>query len=200
MDGEGQRKTHIMLWRIHESDRSGLRTYRQSYGRPALPSLFFLMLGAASVSSRFINHTQSTSKLNRRGCHTVFLPFLKVFFIHRLTPLSQSFCLSLLINLQFLACSISSFFSLSLSLFLAVEESLWCQLLYINNCKVWKTPAKNGQTPSIFPCVVHWLMSGAGHCMSRHRKCALSCLSCQYCTSHTKCQTQLSFTLTCHLN
>lgn len=41
-------------------------------------------------------------------------------------------------------------------------------------------PKKTGGTASIFSHTVHWLMSGAGHCMSRHRKFPSSRLSCQY--------------------
>lgn len=191
--------------------RSGLRTRRERQtqitdrGTDVLrcPHFASSRLVLASVPSRSINHTQSTTKLNRRGCRTISLPSLKGFFsLYRLTPLSQSLCFSLLINLQLLACSISSFFS-PRSLF---PSFLWLKnrsgANYINNCKVWKTPAKNGQTASIFSCTVHWLMSGAGHYMSRHRKCALSCLSCQYSVTHTKCHARhpLSFTQICHLN
>lgn len=55
----------------------------------------------------------------------------------------------------------------------------------------FETPAKNGETASILSCTVHWLMSGTGHCVSRYRKCALSCLSCQYPMVHTKCHSRL---------
>lgn len=55
----------------------------------------------------------------------------------------------------------------------------------------FETPAKNGETASIFSCTVHWLMSGTGHYVSRYRKCALSCLSCQYLMVLTKCHSRL---------
>lgn len=64
---------------------------------------------------------------------------------------------------------------------------------YIKNWKLWKTSAKIGQTASILSCTVHWLMSGAGHYLSRHRKFALSSLSCQYGALHTKYQTGIHF-------
>lgn len=47
----------------------------------------------ASVPSRFINHTQSTTKLNRGRCRTISLPFLKGFFF---LPLQANTSLSVL--------------------------------------------------------------------------------------------------------
>ncbi len=93
----------------------------------------------ASVPSRSINHTQSTTKLNRRGCGAISLPYLQVFFLYRLTPLSRFLGFFLLINLQLLAYSGSLFFVPS-----PFPSFLWLKSCpganYINNCKVLKTP------------------------------------------------------------
>lgn len=106
----------------------------------------------------------------RGGCHTISLPFLKVFFF---IPLYQSSCLSL------------SLFPFFLSLFFCGKRIALVPII-LTAAKFERLQPKNGETASIFSCKIHWSMSGTGHCMSRHRKCSLSC---QYSTMHTKCQT-----------
>lgn len=83
----------------------------------------------ASVPSRSINHTQRTTKLNRRGCFTISLPFLKgIFSIHLSLSLyaSTAYQPSTPCMLCFVFPSLS--ISLSLFFFLVAGESLWCQL------------------------------------------------------------------------
>lgn len=181
---------------------------RQRHGRPALPSLCFLTLGArfCSLPLHQSYSQRRTTKLNSRGCRTLSLPFLKVFFffLYRLTPLSLSGLTHLPAYQPSPPCMLSYFFFFFF--FTIFASFVWLKnrsgANYINNCKVWKTPAKNAQTTSIFPCTVHWLMSGAGHYMSRHRKSAFCCLSCQYSATHTKYHSRrpLSFAQICRYN
>lgn len=107
---------------------------------------------------------------NRRGCHTISFPFLKVFSLYLSISPHASLCLF--------------FPSFSPSFFCGKRIAL--VPIILTAAKFERLQPKNGETASIFSCTIHWSMSGAGHCMSRHRKCSLSC---QYSTMHTKCQT-----------
>lgn len=129
----GKKQKHAEQMRRKEVGRG--RTYRERQtqitdrGMDGLHCPHFASSRSvlASVPSRSINHTHSTTKLNRRGCRTISLPSLKgFFFLYRLTPLSQSLCLSTFNS--FHALFPPFFFALTLSLFLVTEESLGCQL------------------------------------------------------------------------
>lgn len=115
-------------------------------------------------------------------------------FFYKLTPLSQSedfHCLSTLSTDSLHAPFLLLFPPSPFPSFLWLENQ--CDASYIKNCKVWKTSAKIGQTASILSRTVHWLMSVAGHYLSRRRKFTLSSLSCQCCTQKKKNWTGIYF-------